>query len=91
MPLVDVLHPCQRPWRRPLEQVVVGVLDQSPRHELVAVEDVDPASARLVRGLGDRTGERRVLDVAVDVEVLALAEVQANADCELRVPPEKIF
>jgi hypothetical protein len=32
-----------------------------------------------------------VLDEAADVEILAFAEVQANANGEVRVPAEQVF
>jgi hypothetical protein len=67
------------------------MFDQLSCHELIAVEDVNPPSTGCIGRSRHGAGEQGVLDEARDVEVLALAEIQADADRELCVAAQKVF
>jgi hypothetical protein len=58
---------------------------------LIRVEHVHPSRACLVGDLRDGARERRVLDVAPDVAVLAGAEIETDAYAELRVTADEIL
>jgi hypothetical protein len=87
---VQILGVREAPRRRPFEDVVFRVFEHRPPHVLVGVEDVDAPRTCLVRGPRNGPRERRMLDVARDVEVLAGAQVEADADGELRVPAQEV-
>ena len=78
------------PRRRVVERVVGRVRDPGRADGLVLVVDVDVARAAAIPGLRERAGERRVLDGAVDEQVLPLAKVEADSHDELRVALEVI-
>jgi hypothetical protein len=61
------------------------VCDERLGHVLVVVADVDIAGAGRVRGLGDGTDQRRVLDRPVDEHDLVQLHVGADADDQLGV------
>ena len=82
---VQVLELSERPRRRPFEDVVGRVLEHAAADELVSVKDVDSPRAGGVGRIGRCPGKRCVLDQAADVDVLALADVEADADRELGV------
>ena len=69
------LQPLHHPRRRPAEHVVGRRGDERALDPAVRVGDVDVARARGVGLLGDRAHERRVLDLAVDEQLLAVARL----------------
>jgi hypothetical protein len=63
--------PLDEPRRRVVERVVRRVRDPGGADGLVLVVDVDVARAAAVSGLRERASEQRVLDGAVDEQVLS--------------------
>lgn len=86
----EILQLLELPGRRPLEQLIRAVDDQFPLHVLVGVAGRDVACACLVRSGRKRPDERRVLHVTADHDILALADVGADPNDEIRVSPEEI-
>ena len=84
-PLGLFLDPLQLPLRHPADRLVGRQLGLRPPHVNVQVERVDPAGALLVGHPRDRPDERRVLDVGIQRDVLALFEVDPDPEREPRV------
>lgn len=91
MARVQVFQASELSGRGPLADLIVGVLDQLPAHMLVGVVDVDVPRSGVVRNRGDHPREWCVLDEAADVEILSAAEVETDADGQLRVAPEEVL
>ena len=86
----SVLESLDEPGRSPRQRLVGTQLDERPVDVLIEMEDVHEARARPVAGASELAHERRVLDVAVDVQELSGTEVDADADGQVGVPRQPI-
>src|SRR5262249_2548401 len=89
-PLVEMLKARGGPRRRPLEGLVGRVLEHRATNVLVAVERLHVTCARAVRLVCDHAHERRLLDVAEDLQVLSLPQVEADSNSELCVTADAL-
>ena len=85
----EVLELLELPRRRPLEHRVVTVHDQLSPEVGVAVFHRHIPGAGLVRRGREGTRQGCVLDIAVDENILALADVRTDTNRELGVTPQK--
>ena len=89
-PLDEVLEPRHPVRRRPRERLLGPELDERLADVVVLVQDVDVARAGLVGRARQGARERRVLDEAADLDILARLQVQADADDQARVGLEAL-
>src|SRR5581483_6252661 len=79
------LDALEQPRRRPADDVLRRVRSLLPAQVDVDIERVDAPRALGVGDAGDRANERRMLDVREERDVLALLEVDPDANGEPRV------
>ena len=80
----------EQPRRRPRQDLVSRVLDQGAAHVRVGVTDVDVSRTRAVGGARNGADERRMLDVAGDLDELAGLNVRADVDGQLGEAVESV-
>ena len=85
-----VLEALDHPRGRRADRLVGADIDHRPTHPRIAVEDIHIAGARPVGLLGDRLGERRRADLAVDEQALPLGKRDAGLDHQPGVGPQSL-